>query len=189
MKIGVRRMILIALFAALTAVGAFIRIPLGPLPFTLQVFFCLLAGMLLGPLDGALAQVLYLVIGLAGVPVFSQGGGPGYVLMPSFGYLLGLIPCAYLAGLIARRQDARMPRMLAAAGLGILTLYLCGVPYLYFMFNTVMGEMAFSQALWGGMAVFLPMDILKGLLAAAVTLMVRRRLPAAETDGKRRNGA
>lgn len=189
MKIGIRRMILIALFAALTAVGGLIHIPMGVLSFTLQLFFCLLAGMLLGPLDGALSQVLYIAIGLIGIPVFSEGGGFGYVLRPSFGYLLGLILCAYLAGLIAGVPRARLPRMLAAAGTGILALYLMGVPYLYYMFNAVVGEMTFGQALWGGMAIFLPMDIAKGLLAATVTIMVRRRLPAAETDGNRRNGA
>ena len=177
MKFSPRRMILIALFAALTAVGAFIRIPMGTLNFTLQVFFCLLAGMLLGPLDGALSQLLYVAIGLVGIPVFSQGGGFGYVMMPSFGYLLGLIPCAYLAGLIARTPDVKLPRMMAGVGAGILALYAIGVPYLYFMFNAFTGAMTFSSALWSGMVIFLPMDIAKGLLASVVTLMVRRRLP------------
>lgn len=177
MKFSPRRMILIALFAALTAVGAFIRIPMGTLNFTLQVFFCLLAGMLLGPLDGAFAQALYILIGLVGVPIFSQGGGPGYVLMPSFGYLLGLIPCAYLAGLISRAPDAKLPRMMVGVGAGILSLYIVGVPYLYFMVNAFTGSMTFKTALWSGAVIFLPIDIIKGLLASLVTMMVRRRLP------------
>lgn len=177
MKFSARRMILIALFAALTAVGAFIRIPLGTLHFTLQVFFCLLAGMLLGPLDGALSQVLYILIGIVGVPIFSQGGGLGYVLMPSFGYLLGLVPCAYLSGLITRDTDPRLPRMMAGAVAGILALYAIGVPYLYVMVNAFTGTMTVASALWSGAAIFLPMDIAKGLLASVITLMVRRRLP------------
>jgi len=177
MRITPRRMILIALFAALTAVGAFIRIPMGTLNFTLQVFFCLLAGMLLGPVDGALSQALYILIGLVGIPIFTQGGGPGYVLMPSFGYLLGMIPCAYLVGLISRVPDAKLPRMMIGAGAGILSIYIVGVPYLYFMFNAFTGSMTFTTALWSGMVIFLPMDIAKGVLAALVTLMVRRRLP------------
>ena len=177
MRFTPRRMILIALFAALTVVGAFIRIPMGTLNFTLQVFFCLLAGMLLGPLDGVLSQALYIFIGLIGIPVFSQGGGPGYVLMPSFGYLLGLIPCAYLSGLISRAPEAKLPRMVAGVGAGILSLYIIGVPYLYFMVNAFTGSMTFTAALWSGAAIFLPMDIAKGLLASLVTLMVRRRLP------------
>ena len=177
MRLSARRMILIALFAALTAVGGLIKIPMGVLSFTLQVFFCLLSGMLLGPLDGALSQALYVVIGLAGIPVFSQGGGIAYVMMPSFGYLLGLIPCAYVAGRIARKPDAGLPRMMAGVGAAILALYAIGVPYLYFMVNAFTGTMTFGSALWSGMVIFLPMDIAKGLLAAAVTRMVRRRLP------------
>ena len=177
MKLSVRRMILIALFAALTAIGGLIRFPMGPLSFTLQVFFCLLAGLLLGPLDGALSQALYIVIGLIGIPVFTQGGGIGYVLMPSFGYLLGLIPCAYLAGRVARDPNARLLRMMAGTGAGILALYIVGVPYLYFMFNAFTGSMTFGSALWSGMVIFLPIDIAKGLLASVVTLMVRRRMP------------
>lgn len=185
MKIGVRRMILIALFAALTAVGGLIRIPMGTLSFTLQVFFCLLSGMLLGPLDGALSQVLYILIGLAGIPVFSEGGGFSYVLMPSFGYLLGLIPMAALSGLIGRASQAGFPRMMAGAGVGILALYACGVPYLYFMFNAVVGEMSFGTAVWTGMVIFLPIDIAKGLLASVIARAVRRRLPGyASTDAR-----
>jgi len=172
-----RRMILIALFAALTAVGGLIRFPMGAVSFTLQVFFCLLSGLLLGPRDGALSQALYILIGLLGVPVFSQGGGIGYVLMPSFGFLLGLVPCAYLAGRIARDPGAGLPRMMAGAGAGIGALYVLGVPYLYFMFNAFSGSMSFTNALWSGAAIFLPFDIAKGLLASLVTLMVRRRLP------------
>ena len=154
MRFSPRRMILIALFAALTAVGGLIRFPMGTISFTLQVFFCLLAGLLLGPLDGALSQALYIVIGLAGIPVFSEGGGIGYVLMPTFGYLLGLIPCACLAGCFARDPGSRLPRMMAGAGAGILALYVIGVPYLYFIFNAFTGSMTFASALWSGAVIF-----------------------------------
>ena len=89
-----RNMVLAALFAALTAIGAFLQIPTGTVPITLQFLFTALAGLLLGWKWGAISQLLYVGIGLLGLPVFTQGGGIGYVLQPSFGFLLGLIPAA-----------------------------------------------------------------------------------------------
>ena len=71
MKLNVKEMILAALFAALTAVGAFIEIPLGPVSFTLQILFTALAGIMLGAKLGALSQIVYVVIGLLGLPIFS----------------------------------------------------------------------------------------------------------------------
>ena len=89
-----RSLLLAALFAALTAVGAFLRIPVGPISFTLQVFFTCTAGLLLGPWYGAASQAVYVLLGLIGVPIFTEGGGLMYVAKPSFGFLLGLIPMA-----------------------------------------------------------------------------------------------
>ena len=87
-----RSLILAALFAALTAIGAFLKIPLGALSLTLQFLFTAMAGVLLGPRWGAASQAVYVALGLAGLPVFTMGGGLGYVFQPSFGFLLGL-PC------------------------------------------------------------------------------------------------
>ena len=78
-----RDMALVALFAALTAVGAFIRIPVPVVPFTLQFLFTNLAGLLLGAKRGAAAVCVYMAAGLIGVPVFTQGGGPWYVMNPT----------------------------------------------------------------------------------------------------------
>ena len=74
-----RSLILAALFAALTAIGAFLKIPLGALSLTLQFFFTAMAGVLLGPRWGAASQAVYVALGLAGLPVFTMGGGLGYV--------------------------------------------------------------------------------------------------------------
>ena len=98
-----RNMILAALFAALTAIGAFLQIPTGTVPITLQFLFTALAGLLLGWKWGAVSQLLYVGIGLLGLPVFTQGGGIGYVLQPSFGFLLGLIPAAAVIGALTAR--------------------------------------------------------------------------------------
>ncbi|MBS3969060.1 MAG: biotin transporter BioY, partial [Clostridia bacterium] len=81
---NVYKITLVAMFASLTAVGAFIKIPIPYLPITLQVFFVFLAGILLGPRLGALSQIVYLTLGLVGLPIFAEGGGLGYVFHPSF---------------------------------------------------------------------------------------------------------
>ncbi len=91
MKIKTKDMILVALFTVLTAVGAFIKIPIGPAPITLQYLFTALAGVLLGSFLGSLSQLLYIIIGLFGIPIFTSGGGPSYIFNPTFGYLIGFV--------------------------------------------------------------------------------------------------
>ena len=107
-----RNMVLAALFAALTAIGAFLQIPTGTVPITLQFLFTALAGLLLGWKWGAISQLLYVGIGLLGLPVFTQGGGIGYVLQPSFGFLLGLIPAAAVIGALTARRTGYLTVLL-----------------------------------------------------------------------------
>ena len=84
-----KTLIYCSLFTALIAVGAFIKIPVPVVPFTLQYLFTMLAGLLLGSRKGTLSVVAYMLLGLAGLPIFSEGGGFWYVLKPSFGYIIG----------------------------------------------------------------------------------------------------
>ncbi|MDY4173184.1 MAG: biotin transporter BioY, partial [Evtepia sp.] len=93
-----RDLIQCSLFTALIAVGAFLRIPIPVLPFTLQFLFTTLAGLLLGPRQGTISVAAYLLLGLAGLPIFTEGGGFWYVLKPSFGYLIGFCVGTYLTG-------------------------------------------------------------------------------------------
>ena len=85
-----RELTLLPLFTVLTAVGAFIKIPLGAVPVSLQTVFVLLSALLLGK-KAAISQGLYVLLGLLGLPIFTGGGGIGYVLTPTFGYLIGFI--------------------------------------------------------------------------------------------------
>ena len=96
-------LVLTALFAALTAVGAFFKIPFALAAISLQFLFTAMAGILLGAGYGALSQLVYVLIGLVGVPIFALGGGFSYVLQPTFGFLLGLIPSAFVIGKLAKR--------------------------------------------------------------------------------------
>ena len=94
--------ILVSAFAALTAVGAYLKIPLPHIPITLQTFFVIMSGNLLGLKFGTLSQFLYLIVGLLGIPVFANGGGPGYIFQPTFGYLLGYPFCALAIGILIK---------------------------------------------------------------------------------------
>ena len=116
-----RKLVYTALLAALTAVGAFIRIPIGISVITLQFLFTAMAGVLLGPGGGALSQGVYVALGLEGLPIFTAGGGFGYVLQPSFGFLLGLIPAAAVIGGLSRRSSSPV-RLALACGAGLADL-------------------------------------------------------------------
>lgn len=138
LRLSLREMILCAMFVALVAAGAFIRIPVGTDVYTLQFLFTLLAGLLLGARLGATAVATYVLLGLVGVPVFASGGGPGYVLQPTFGYLIGFILQAWYCGAAARRLSARnFKRLLAINGVGMAIVYVIGISYFYFVSNYV----------------------------------------------------
>ncbi len=170
------KMILVALFAALIAVGAFIRIPVPLVPFTMQTFFIVLAGMLLGKKLGAASALVYLAIGLVGIPVFTQGGGVGYVLKPSFGYLIGFVVGAYITGAVARKaENPSFGRLLSAALLGLLAVYVIGTAYFYFLSNYYLGnQVSVWTAVLYCFLVFVPGDLAKSAVAALIS---RRMIP------------
>jgi biotin transport system substrate-specific component len=132
MKLSVKDMILVALFAALMVVGAFVKIPFPITPLTFQPFFCALAGILLGSRLGALSMMIYVAMGLAGLPVFSQGGGLLYIFTPSFGYLIGFIASAFVIGkLIERQEKVTLIKLVSSLVIGLVVLYGIGLPYTY----------------------------------------------------------
>ena len=169
--------VLVSLFAALTAGGAFIKIPIPHVPFTLQTLMVMFAGLILGSRRGALSQVLYLVLGLMGLPIFAQGGGPAYILQPSFGFLLGFAPGAYVIGKIL--EGEKIPSstgIVVALLLGQGVIYLFGLPYLYLNLNLILHKpISSSTVFMAGFLIFLPGDLLKTLIAALVAAPIRRR--------------
>jgi biotin transport system substrate-specific component len=170
-----KTLLLTALFAALTAVGAFLKIPLPVAPITLQFLFTVLAGILLGPKYGALSQLVYVALGLFGLPIFTQGGGISYVLIPTFGFLLALIPCAWIVGILSG-GCVKGARIWLACLAGTAVLYLIGLPYLYLILNVYLGKgMGIWAVIKSGMLIFLPGDALK--ITAAV-LLSKKLLPA-----------
>ena len=170
--------VLIPLFTALTAVGAFIKIPVPHVPFTLQTLMVMFAGLILGSRGGALSQLLYLILGLMGLPIFAQGGGPAYVLQPSFGFLLGFIPGAFVIGKILEGpKDLALPKVVTALVLGQGVIYLFGLSYLYFNLNFILHKPVSPYwVLMSGLFIFLPGDVLKTAIAAMVMAPIRHRI-------------
>ncbi len=160
-----RQMVYAAMFGALTAVGALIVIPLQPLPITLQSFFTGLAGVLLGSRAGASSQVVYVLLGVIGLPVFAGGkSGVGTLLGPSGGYLLGFIVAAYIIGrVIESHRDPGVVWTGMAVGLGYLAIYAVGTVQL-----ALITHFSWSQALLVGVVPFIFGDLLK--LAACAWL-------------------
>ena len=174
MNLKARDLVLISMFAALTAVGAFIRVPLPIVPFTLQYFFCALGAILLGSKKGALAQILYVLIGLIGIPVFTQGGGPQYIFKPTFGYLLGFIVGAYIIGKISERlKELNVKNIFMACTFGLSVVYIFGLIYMYIIMNFYLGH---AYSAWKivviGFLPFIAGDLVLTLLISLVGVRV-----------------
>lgn len=178
MNTRTRNMVLAGVFAALTAVGGFLKIPFGPMSITLQTMLAALAGMVLGPQWGAASQVVYLALGLMGLPIFTMGGGLGYVLQPSFGFLLGFPLTAAVAGTLAGKRPAPL-RAAGAAAVGILAGYVIGTPYMGLVLNLYLNK---GLDVWTvvktGCLIYLPGEAVKvaatALVAPPLCRAVRR---------------
>lgn len=167
--------ILIATFAALTAVGAFIRIPIPYVPITMQYFFCGTSAVVLGAKKGAYSQILYVIIGLIGVPVFTNGGGMQYVFQPTFGYLIGFIAAAYVIGVnINRRKTITVRNIFTSNIYGLIVLYIIGVGYFYFINNIFLNNhITLAAAVYYGFLTTITGDILTALLISIVAVRIK----------------
>jgi biotin transport system substrate-specific component len=169
-SVTLRRAIGVLAFAAATAFGAKVAIPLPgtPVPFTLQVAFVLLAGALLGARLGAASQLAYLAAGAAGAPVFAAGGGLFYLLGPTGGYLLAFPLAAWVVGAVAGRAGGLM-RLAIALVAGVAVIYGGGAAWLAVLAG------APGRALLVGAAPFLALDLAKIVLVLLVCVRVRSR--------------
>lgn len=171
---AVSNIALAAVLAALTAAFAYVSIPIPglPAPVSFQVFGVYFAGLLLGPRWGGFSLGLYLLVGIAGAPVFSNGGaGLGYVLGPTGGYLIGFLLAAILIGAIVHRGlDAKplgevsVAVQAGALVAGLALIYAIGVPWL-----ALTAGYPFVEAATVGAAIFLPGDAIK--IAATLALV------------------
>lgn len=162
----------------LIILGGFIRIPLA-VPVTLQASAVLLCGVTFGKKCALWGTLLYISLGLLGLPVFAQGGGLWYFAVPTFGYLLGFAPAAYLAGTLTQRLEEKgrlnFARLFAALMLPLGVIYLVGVPYLIICTRITAPQSGdIAQLLGGGLLVCAPIDAVLCLPIAAAGLRIRR---------------
>lgn len=165
-----------SLLAALMAVGAYLAIPIGPVPVVLQNMFVFLAPLLLGRRWGLASVCVYLLAGACGLPVFAGGmGGIGRFIGPTGGFLLGYLPAVFLIGVLVSGRRPLFWRDVIAMILGSVLLYACGLSWLKFVLG-----ISWGKTLAVGMFPFLIGDAFKIVAAAALAkslrpvLMIRR---------------
>lgn len=185
-SLKLRDMILISIFSALTAIGAFIKFDIGTVPFTMQFAFCAYAGLILGAKKGFISQIIYVLIGLIGIPIFARGGGITYIFQPTFGYLIGFIVCAYVIGKLTENIDdyykkSSILKIFLSVLTGLFFVYLFGVSYLYMIFNTYLDKsISISKAIAFGFTPYIVSDF---TLSVLVTFSSSKVLSALKSKG------
>ncbi|MED4352318.1 biotin transporter BioY [Schinkia azotoformans] len=166
---------MVGVFVALMAIGANTAsfLVIGGVPLTLQTFFAILAGAILGSRIGALAMIVYTLVGIAGAPVFAQfTGGAAILIKPTFGFILSYILVAYIIGkIIENGQKPTVRRFITASLIGMVINYVIGTNWMYYAYKLwADAPDGFSYAMaWGWMMVPLPKDIILSVLAGAMS--------------------
>lgn len=164
----------IALFAAVTAVLSQISIPLpfSPVPITFSIVAVMLAGGLLSPNQALFSQIVYLLIGAVGAPVYAglRGGLP-VLFGPTGGYLMAYPLMAFGIALVLKHSSHKLAALLISMPASLLICYGLGTPWLAYS-----AGLSLKSALVAGVLPFLPLDILKALSCAVITHTVCRRL-------------
>ncbi len=166
----------VATFTTLTALGAFVWVPLPftPVPITLQTFFVLLGGVFLGRKLGALSQLLYLGLGGMGLPIFAGvSGGLSRLVGPTGGYLIGFVLAAYLVGRMAKNKRGSLWSLMLIMGVGEGVILFSGTLWLACLLRIGIG-----QGLYLGLIPFLPGDMVKLAGAASVCYGIQSKLIA-----------
>lgn len=128
-----QKLTLVSIFLALIIVGAFIKIPIPLVPFTLQFLFTSLAALLLHPKLASITVSIYILMGLIGLPVFAEGGGLYYIFKPTFGYIIGFLIATYVTSRLVYNKSQSYLALLKACLIGLLIVYTCGMLYYYFI--------------------------------------------------------
>ena len=169
----------VAVFIGLTFLGAYVRIylPFTPVPITLQTFFVLLSGAVLGRRLGSISQAGYIILGSLGLPIFAGAtGGILYLLGPTGGYLIGFIAASYIVGgMINMKKELTFGWTILAMLTGMAVVYLLGASWLSFVIKS-----NFSQTFVFGVLPFIPGAVLK--LSAAAIIFYTFLQPRLNTD-------
>lgn len=154
---------LTSLFTALVCAGTFIKIPFFPVAMTLQTLFVFLSGLLLPPLYAFLSILLYILLGLIGLPVFTSGGGVGALISPTGGFIFGFLAAAFIGALLSKKKhDSFLYNFFVVMVMEVI-VYLIGLPWLKINLSTT-----WSKALSVGFVPFILGDAVK-IAAAALS--------------------
>lgn len=175
----IREIVLAGLFAAITCVMSLLAIPLGPVPFTLQVLAVLLAGAIGGTKIGFFSQLTYLLLGLVGLPVYSQmKSGPGHLFGPRGGFIFGFVIAALFIGFSSdlvynkiKNKYIKYSLQFASMLVGVLIIYSVGLIQLKLVTN-----MTFLNTLQVGVIPFIGFDLVKVIIAISIVLPTRNAL-------------
>jgi biotin transport system substrate-specific component len=184
MKFRAIDLTLVGMFVALMAIGANITsfapfMVVGGVPITLQTFFAVLAGAILGSRLGSIAMVVYAIVGLVGVPVFAKfGAGPSSVISPTFGFIISFIFTAYVVGKMVEKKKS-VTIFVIASLVGMAVNYLVGTNWMYFAYKLWFappeGISAVSYKMaWLWMVVPLPKDIILSVLAGLMAFRLEK---------------
>ncbi|MDR1688935.1 MAG: biotin transporter BioY [Clostridiales bacterium] len=169
LKLQTRQIALCGLFAALTAVLSPFSIPIGPVPINLATFSVMCAGAVLGAKYGFISQLVYLLVGVLGVPVFSNfSSGPAKLIGPTGGYLIGYLAAAWLIGFITQRAANKRRVIIPAMAAGAVCYLTLGT--LWYMY---MAKVNAAGALAVCVIPFLPGDLIKLAAASEIAYRVR----------------
>lgn len=169
-------LVFISLMVAVVVISARLSLVIGPVPITMQTLAVVLTGLLLGPGKSWLVPTIYLIMGLLGFPVFSGGGGIGYIIKPTFGFLLGFIPATYLAGHLYRLKWFKRDNfnVVIASFIGIFVIYLFGLGYIPLAGIFFGSELAVMASILPGLPFMIIGEFIKTIcLAMIVPLLIR----------------
>ncbi|MBD5100805.1 MAG: biotin transporter BioY [Clostridiales bacterium] len=165
------------IFIAFLIISAFINIPIGTIKITMQFLVANVCALMLGKKWGTISLVLYIVLGLIGLPIFSSGGGPAYVLQPSFGYMIGFTIGGFVAAWYREKRGKRnFSTYMIASIINMLIMDVIGTVYgagiMYGYMHSTMGAWAFF---WAFLVPFIPIDIIKCVISSMICSKIRIR--------------
>lgn len=170
----IKDMCLYALFAILIAVGAFIKLPISIVPITLQTLFVILAALILRK-QAVYSVLLYVGMGLLGLPVFTSGGGISYVLIPSFGYLIGFILSSWFVG--SYQSEERVSLFIRCC-IGMGMIYIVGMLYFMFIQYIYYGQVFSISWIFTSLClIYIPGDLLSMIVAIVVYQRIQIYIP------------
>lgn len=175
----IREILLASTFVAMMIICAYVIIPIGPVPITLQPLVVMLAGILLGSRLGAISMVIWMLLGFLGLPVFHQGQS-GLVMLvgPTGGFIVSFIFTAWVVGYLTERDlEANYFKNFVYLSVGMIVCYVIGLIGFKLSFQFFLQKpMTWSNAMLLAVAPFLPFDIIKAGLAAFLGMRVRKAL-------------